>query len=165
VTGAKPFRGRIDPAVLATYKQLLDVARLFERVSDRNLRVSGGITFIQYEILIQLRDTGRLRMSDLAESLVQPPSTLTYQIRQLVSRNLVERLPAPGDDRSVLVGLTGDGLALLDALASPQGDLIRRYLVDPINETEIVALDHVLSKLNTTLRCASLEPGDLTDPA
>lgn len=55
----------------------------------------------------------------LADRLVSKAPDITRMLDKLEQRGLVARARKPGDRRSVLVGVTAAGLALLDAIAGP----------------------------------------------
>ena len=75
-----------------------------------------GLTFAQSRVLrILARRDEPMRMGDLAARFEVAPRSATSMIDSLEALGLVERRADPTDRRSVLVGLTPDGLALMDA--------------------------------------------------
>ena len=76
-----------------------------------------GLTFAQARVL-RILAHGDLRIGDLAARLEIAPRSATSMVDGLESTGLVERRADPQDRRSVLVGLTDDGTALLDRLGA-----------------------------------------------
>jgi DNA-binding MarR family transcriptional regulator len=63
----------------------------------------------------QLMATEAMRLSDLAASIGLDASTVSRQIKQLETLDIVERTPDPADGRASLVGLTESGRATVQA--------------------------------------------------
>ena len=73
-----------------------------------------GLTFAQSRVLRILARRGEpMRIGDLAARFEVAPRSATSMIDSLETLGLVERRADPTDRRSVLVGLTADGLALM----------------------------------------------------
>ena len=73
-----------------------------------------GLTFAQSRVLrILARRDEPMRIGDLAARFEVAPRSATSMIDSLEALGLVERRADPTDRRSVLVGLTPDGLALM----------------------------------------------------
>jgi DNA-binding MarR family transcriptional regulator len=85
------------------------------RALDAELRVKHGITLDSYDVMLRLEHAGAigLRMSDLAERVLVPPSTLTRRVDRLVADGLIERERPRQNSRSVQARLTKRGRALL----------------------------------------------------
>ena len=76
-----------------------------------------GLTFAQSRVLRILARQGEpMRMGDLAARFEVAPRSATSMVDSLEALGLVERRADPTDRRSVLVGLTPDGLALMDRI-------------------------------------------------
>ena len=77
-----------------------------------------GLTFAQSRVLRMLaRRDEPVRMGDLAARFEVAPRSATSMVDALEAAGLVERQADPTDRRSVLVGLTPDGLALMDRVS------------------------------------------------
>jgi len=76
-----------------------------------------GLTFAQSRVLRILARRGEpMRMGDLAARFEVAPRSATSMIDSLETLGLVERRADPTDRRSVLVGLTAGGLALMERM-------------------------------------------------
>lgn len=88
------------------------------------------LTFPQYNAMLAVREQGEVSVKHLAERLnVSPPSASTM-VDRLVEMGLLERQPNPVDRRAVVIRLSSDGLATIDALETG----ILGFLVDLMEE-------------------------------
>ena len=73
-----------------------------------------GLTFAQYEALMLLwfSRTGSLPLSKIGHRLQVHPTSVTNVIDRLESKQLVERVPHPSDQRTTLARITRTGRAL-----------------------------------------------------
>ncbi|GAA4556918.1 MarR family winged helix-turn-helix transcriptional regulator [Pseudonocardia xishanensis] len=154
----------LDSTQLALFERILAVGKLVERASDRMLRAAEELPFLQYHLLIRLRNLGgEARMSELAKYLVSTPSGVTYLLARLERRGLAERVPAPGVERGVLARITPAGRALLRALSRRQNDLIVQSVVEPLRPDELNELHRLLGILQDKLRREPVTEGLLPD--
>lgn len=109
-----------------------------EQRLEADLKSSHGITLDDYEILVHLSDQAdnRMRMSDLADSLLASRSRLTYRVDRLERAGLVERRPCAEDGRSIWAVLTAEGRRMLEAAAPVHVTGVREYLVDRFSPEE-----------------------------
>jgi DNA-binding MarR family transcriptional regulator len=102
-----------------------------------------------YDVLAALRRTGpphRLTPTELARAVLVNSATMTERLTRLERRGLVLRTRSDRDRRSVSVGLTEAGLALIDGAVT---DLlaVESRLLDGLTETDKRALARLLAKL------------------
>ena len=116
---------------------------------DRELKAAFNLSHLDYGILDLLSRNPRhvLRMSELATTFGVDPSNITYRVRHLEKRNLVERLDCPTDGRGVFARITGDGLALLDKAAPLHFEGVRHHFLDYIEPHQLHTIAEVFSKL------------------
>jgi DNA-binding MarR family transcriptional regulator len=106
----------VDTSPMAVVGRLLRASRHLQRGIERQLAVF-GLNMTEFNILAALRRTGtpyRIAPADLSRSLLLTSGGLTKRIDRLEVEGLIERSPALDDRRSVLVGLTPAGLAVID---------------------------------------------------
>lgn len=138
---------------LNTFGRLIDIGDILERHCDLDTRTRTGMSWLQYDILLRLRNNGgQLRMSELAGILVQSPSTLTYQIRVLESFGYAVRERDSSDDRAVLAKLTQAGLEFTRSQVQVVAGLIHEWVAAPLTERELSQLAKLLGKLQLSLR-------------
>jgi DNA-binding MarR family transcriptional regulator len=102
-----------------------------------------------YDVLAALRRTGpphRLTPTELARTVLVNSATMTERLTRLEQRGLVLRTRSDRDRRSVSVGLTEAGLALIEGAVT---DLlaVESRLLDGLTETDKRALARLLAKL------------------
>ncbi|WP_263118105.1 MarR family transcriptional regulator [Cellulomonas sp. RIT-PI-Y] len=120
--------GEPEATALRSSFALMDVSAHLQRVSGHYLRSAGGLTYVQFRILMRLAFTDRpsLRMHELAQGAVISRSGLTYQVTTLEARGLCTRSAAQDDDRGVTASITGDGRAVVERLAAGYAEVVRQ---------------------------------------
>jgi DNA-binding MarR family transcriptional regulator len=108
-----------------------------------------GISLPEYELLSMLSEAplGQVRMSMLAELIVQSRSRVTHTAARLERRGWVKRTPAPDDGRGVLLRLTEEGRAAIDRFAVVHVDSVRRHLVDVLTAEQFATLGTTMQAL------------------
>jgi DNA-binding MarR family transcriptional regulator len=107
-----------------------------------------GLTFVQSRVLrILTRSDEPMRMGDLAARFEVAPRSTTSMIDSLETLGLVERRADPTDRRSVLVGLTPEGLALMERMGKLRQDSAEA-LFGRLSQTQKEQLLAILSTLN-----------------
>ncbi len=100
----------------------------FQRNFSREL-ARFGLTFPQFIAMNVLeRFEGPCRMGPLADATLRSAASMTGIVDRLLERGLVTRERHPGDRRSVLVQLTGQGRALLEEVREARQQAVRRLL-------------------------------------
>ena len=123
------------------------LAREIERVLAEH-----GLSRASFDVLATLRRSGppyRLSPGDLLAATMVTSGTMTNRIDQLEKSGMVERVQNPGDGRSVLVGLTPKGLAVVDDAVTAHVENQHR-LVEALSPAERRELDSLLRKLLAT---------------
>ncbi|MBR6206043.1 MAG: MarR family transcriptional regulator [Oscillospiraceae bacterium] len=78
------------------------------------------LTYTQYVVMMYYWEMGSSTAKELSGALLLDPSTLTPILRKLEKKGYLKRSRNPEDERSILLSLTSEGLALQDrALAVP----------------------------------------------
>jgi len=76
-----------------------------------------GLTYVQYLVIIVLREQSPLSVGEMGVHLHLDSGTLTPLLKRMESASLVNRTRDPDDERRVLVELTEDGEVLGDKAA------------------------------------------------
>jgi DNA-binding MarR family transcriptional regulator len=108
-----------------------------------------GLNRPAWDVLASLRRGGapyRLTPTDLYRGLMRTSGTMTHTLARLERAGLIERVPDPGDGRSLLVALTRRGLALVDRVVPLHLDN-ERALLSPLSAHEQRQLAALLKKL------------------
>jgi DNA-binding MarR family transcriptional regulator len=138
-----------------SWRAYLQGSRLLEEALDRDLQ-EHGLQLSEYEILSMLSEsTGqRLRMSELADLVVQSRSRLTHTAARLEKRGWVERQSCLSDKRGVELVLTGQGRRRLEETAKAHVESVRRHLLDVMTPAQFEALGAAM----TSVRESALGP-------
>lgn len=124
---------------MRAWQALLHAHYAITRKLDAELRSEHGIALDAYDVLLRLgRAPDRaLRMTQLADRVLVPPSTLTRRIDRLVADGLVERMRMPGDSRAMVARITDPGLALLRRAARTHLRGIREHFTGRLTNQEL----------------------------
>jgi len=108
-----------------------------------------GVRLTEYEALSMLSEApgARLRMSALADLVVQSRSRLTHAVKRLEAMGLVQRSRIAHDGRGVEVALTPTGLTLVQDLAPIHVETVRLAFLDQMSREELLHLGAVMRKV------------------
>jgi DNA-binding MarR family transcriptional regulator len=130
------------------WRAYLQGSRFLEEALDRDLQ-QHGLQLTEYEILSMLSESSqrRLRMSELADLVVQSRSRLTHTAARLEKRGWVERQSCLSDRRGVELVLTDEGLRRLEETAKAHVESVRRHLLDVMTPAQFVALGTAMASV------------------
>uniref|UniRef100_A0A6J5ZY76 Unannotated protein n=1 Tax=freshwater metagenome TaxID=449393 RepID=A0A6J5ZY76_9ZZZZ len=116
---------------------------------DGELLSEHGISLSSYEVLLKLNeaDGARMRMSELAESVVLSRSGLTRLVDRLERDRLLERCSCPSDARGSFAMLTGAGRDRLAAARDTHLAGVRRVFLSRLSPGELDALGDVWQQI------------------
>lgn len=100
-----------------------------------------------------------LRMSRLADQVVNSRSRLSHTAVRLERRGHVRRAPIPGDGRGVGLSLTPKGRDLVDRVAPVHLAGVRERLVDVLTAEELRVLGEAMHRVR-----AAIAELDVDDP-
>lgn len=109
-------RPDLDTSAMGIVGRVSRLSRHFER-ELRTTFQEHGLEAWEFDVLATLRRAGtpyELKPTALLEALMVTSGAVTNRIDQLTSRGLVYRKANPNDRRGSLVGLTAQGLLLVD---------------------------------------------------
>ena len=127
---------------MRAWHAFLAAGALVDRRLDQQLKESTGISHLQYEILVRLsaKCDHEMRMTELADALLNSKSGLTYQVSQLEKAGFVRRRSCTSDDRAVYAVLTPAGEQLLEKAAPGHVALVRELLIDVLTPEQRAAV-------------------------
>jgi len=139
---------------------LLTASRALVGVSARSLAdVEETVTIAQFRVLVVLVTHGHSTLVQLAARLGVNASTAQRQVDRLVREGLVDRRENPDDRREVVIAVTGQGAALVDAVTARRREAISRivqHLPDSDRSALIAALEAFAGAANEPV--AGIEP-------
>jgi DNA-binding MarR family transcriptional regulator len=138
----------------AVWRDFLDVTRLLMERLNRQLVADSGMSLAEYEVLVRLSEAEdqRLRMSELADLVVNSRSRLTHTVRRLEERGWVERAECEEDRRGIRCVLLKAGFAVLQTAAPGHVEAVRAIIFDPLSTREVEDLGLLMRKIRADLR-------------
>ncbi len=144
----------LTAAEQAVWRDYLDVVRRLMEKLNRQLVDDAGMSLAEYEVLVQLSEAPnrRLRMSELADLVVNSRSRLTHTVNRLEERGFVAREECLDDRRGILCVLLDEGFAALAAAAPGHVEAVRSLVFDPLDDEDVAALGAAMRKARANLR-------------
>src|SRR5215211_9390898 len=128
----------LSPEEFALWSGLLQTHAALARDLDADLRAAHGLPLTEFEILLWLtnRPCERMRMAELADTVLLSPSGLSRAVERLEARGLVQRIPCNEDRRGSYAALTDSGIDLVQSAGATHAVGIRRRFVDRLTPAE-----------------------------
>ncbi|RJE90247.1 MarR family transcriptional regulator [Paenibacillus sp. 1011MAR3C5] len=109
-------------------------------------RLDSQVTGTQMYMLHYIRQSGRCRLTELAEKLDVKPSAVTVMIDRLVKSDYVVRTHDTDDRRVILVELTPTGIAILEKAQAMREEIVGAY-IEKLNPADVQTTTEVLEKM------------------
>jgi DNA-binding MarR family transcriptional regulator len=147
-TAVAPVRD-LSAEELAAWGGFLRAHAELTRALDAELVEAHGLPLTSYEVLLRLSRAprGRLRMSDLAESVLLSRSGLTRLADRLEKAGLIEREQCPSDQRGYFATITAEGRRVFREAAPTHLEGIRTRFLERLSEDERRTLAQVWERL------------------
>ncbi|WP_328710009.1 MarR family winged helix-turn-helix transcriptional regulator [Microbispora hainanensis] len=154
----------LEPEQWELWDSWMQAQRLLARELDRGLQRDHGISKAEFSVLVTLHRTagGRMRVTELAESLAWEKSRVAHQLTRMENRELVDRT----EDRSgrrIGVGLTAKGRSAVENAILGHADNIRRYFFETLTPEQAAAI-HAWSR-QVAARIEARSGADADQPA
>ena len=142
----------LDSDEQKAWRSYVRATRLLDGAIQRDLACH-GVSHDEYEILVNLSEQPcrSMRMSDLAERVVNSRSRLTHTVGRLENRGYVRREASPDDRRGVLCVMTDEGFATLEVAARSHVSGVRENLLDQMTREQFLALGAALEGVSQHL--------------
>jgi DNA-binding MarR family transcriptional regulator len=143
-----PEPSPLTPGEFGAWRGMLRVHATVFRALDRALFAGHGFGVDAYGVLITLVSApgATLPIGELGEQRNLSPSGVSRSVDRLAKIDLVERRTNPADGRSLLVGLTPQGLARLRAAQVTHHAVVRELLLDRLGERDLERLGELWEK-------------------
>jgi len=141
-------RPDLDPSAKAVTGRIVRLGSMFQQAYD-DAFADLGLPAGHYGVLVALRRAGEpyeRTPTDLARSRMMTSGGMTAVLDRLERSGLVARRPNPDDRRGSLVGLTSEGLAMVEA-AMAVHTRVEHELVAGLDAAERDQLASLLRKL------------------
>jgi DNA-binding MarR family transcriptional regulator len=107
---------------------LYSLMRAIKDDSERCGEACGGLTEKEVTVLGFVGQAGRVKMSDIADDLDAPMSTVTKIIDRLVDKNILVREHSSDDRRAINVTLSEQGKTFYRSLAERKKEIAEELL-------------------------------------
>jgi DNA-binding MarR family transcriptional regulator len=116
---------------------------------EAELEADGQVSLADLDVLIQLAhaDSRKLRMSELADTVLLSRSGMTRRIDRLEAAGLVRRHECAADRRGAYAGITEAGLERLHRARPTHQRGIEEHFVSRLDDAELRAIREALTKL------------------
>lgn len=135
------------------WRAYFEATQMLEDLLERRLKAECGMTLADYNVLLLLTESegGRLRLGELASRMVFSPSRVTYQVKNLVGRGLIERRAAECDRRGYEAVLTGEGRSAFRRAAAIHARQVDELFLERLEPGEADVLARVFSRVGRAL--------------
>ena len=140
---------KLDDRRLAAWRALLASHAALVGVLGEELQEEKGLPLPWYEVLLWLGQTpeGRMRMGELADSLLLTPSGVTRLVDRMEAEGLVQRVQCPSDRRGWNAVITAAGRARLRAAAPVHLRGVERHFGRHISDDEADMIADILGRV------------------
>ncbi len=133
---------QLDERELRAWRGMLRAHAALTKALDADLDTAHRLPLSSYEVLLYLNDAedGRMRMRDLAASVILSRSGLTRLADRLEREGLIRRESCPSDARGAFAVLTPAGAAKLAAARQTHLAGVRSLFLEHFSDAELDAL-------------------------
>ena len=141
----------LDTDELGAWRGLLRAHSSITRALDAELTSEHGLPLSSYEVLLYLADApeGRLRMSELADSVLLSRSGLTRLIDRLARDGLIERVRCDQDQRGWFAQITPAGRQTFAAARRTHLEGVRELFLRHFSRDELGELAAFWERVTT----------------
>ena len=143
---------RLDSRELRAWRGLLRVHAALSKALDAQLEAEHGIPLTSYEVLMYLSDAegGRMRMNELADSVLLSRSGLTRLVDRLEREGYLERCSCAHDARGAFAVLTPAGREKVELARATHLDGVRELFLSHFSEDELNVLGDAMDRVLNT---------------
>ena len=154
----------LDDTELRAWRGLLRAHAVLVKRLDADLEAAHGLPLTSYEVLLHLdkAEGCKMRMCDVAESVLLSRSGLTRLVDRLERDGYVERVSCPDDARGSYARLTDAGRAKLRDASSTHLEGIRQHFLTHFERSELAVLADAWERLAGSAPGCSTAGADLT---
>jgi DNA-binding MarR family transcriptional regulator len=140
---------QLDKEELAAWRGMLRVHATLTRALDAELTERHGLPLTSYEVLLFLADApgGRMRMSELADSVLLSRSGLTRLVDRLERDGLLAREQCEEDARGYFAAITDSGRAVFDEARRTHLAGVRERFIDRLSRDDLRTLGEFWEKV------------------
>lgn len=134
---------------MAAWEPFVVTASAVVSALDAEMKTAFDVSHFDHALLalLQSKLDRQARMSDIANTFRVDASNVTYRVRRLEGRGLVERVPCPTDRRVVYARLTARGAELLRDAWPMHLRGIRRHFLDHVAPDQLPVIADVFNRV------------------
>lgn len=138
---------------LAAWRGMLRITHRLRRDLGAELTRRHQLSMADYDALVALtaHPHRSMRMAALAETILQPRSSVTRIVNSLETRGLVRRDPTPDDARGASASLTGKGRRVFDQAHRTHIQGVRERFLDHLSAEQLDALSRAWRAVDSTV--------------
>jgi DNA-binding MarR family transcriptional regulator len=140
---------RLSPTELRAWRGMFRLHSRLVKALDAQLEEHHDLPLTSYEVLLRLGDADgeRMRMCDLADSILLSRSGLTRLVDRLERDGLLVRVACDDDARGSYAKLTPEGREKLAASRETHLDGVRSLFLDHVTDEELESLGRLWDRL------------------
>jgi DNA-binding MarR family transcriptional regulator len=148
---------RLTADELAAWRGLLRIAFSIRQDLGQQLHEEHGLSMAEYDLLVRLaeRPDRKMRMSELAEAILQPRSSVTRIAAGLEARRFIRREPTTSDGRGTEAVLTASGEAAFRKAQKTHLAGVRERFLERLTDRQLDELARAWSAIDP----GALAPG------
>ncbi|GAA1572453.1 MULTISPECIES: MarR family winged helix-turn-helix transcriptional regulator [Kribbella] len=134
--------GSLSPDEWAFWDTWMQAQRLLAKEVERVLQRDLGISKAEFGVLVTLRAApdGRMRVTDLADTLDWEKSRVAHQLTRMERRGLLERSESGAAGRRTGIALTTSGAEVAERAIRVHADNLRRLAFDRLSPEQAAAI-------------------------
>ncbi len=134
---------------LQMWRSFLEAHSTVVKQLARRMQEQHGLPLAWWDVLLQLADgpEGRLRMGELAESVLLTRSGITRLVDRMIAAGLVDREPCPGDRRGYFAVITQKGKDTIEKVGPDHSKDAWEVFLGHITQEEAALLGQVFSRV------------------
>jgi len=134
---------------LQMWRSFLETHSTVVKFLERRMDEQHGLPLAWWDVLIQLADgpEGRLRMGELAESVLLTRSGITRLVDRMIVAGLVDREPCPGDRRGYYAVITQQGRDTIEKIGPDHSKDAWEVFLGHIDEEEAALMSQVFTRV------------------
>lgn len=134
---------------LQMWRSFLQTHSTVVKYLERRMQEQHGLPLSWWDVLLQLADgpEGRLRLGELADSVLLTRSGITRLVDRMIGAGLVDREPCPGDRRGYYAVITQKGRDTIERVGPDHSRDAWQVFLGHVSEEEAVLMATVFRRV------------------
>ncbi|MCH8564705.1 MarR family transcriptional regulator [Nesterenkonia sp. LB17] len=138
------------------WRSFFETSAIISDRMEKRLHSSTGLRLTDYNLMLLLAEAedNQLRMGELAEGMVFSPSRLSYQVKSLQKRGLIDRFADAEDRRGMTAQLTEEGHRVFEQASRLHATHIKQLFHPALDDAEADTLRQICEQIKDTVAAA-----------